>query len=677
MPAVINRPSPNGASSTPVRIANYEYDYPMELDLKPGSETHEKLLQNLKRRAHAGWELLSERRSDWRKMDERMRVYHRPDKNPRYSRTASNKAEQARRDNDVQRDIIMPVSYATHETLLTYMTLAFLQDPIFRYEGTGPEDVLGSMMMQALVQRQVEHFGAGLALQTFWSDGFKYGFGAVHAFWHEEAAYRPVRKERATMDDLNALFSVEEVTEREWGVVFEGTKLENIDPYTVIADPAVPIHKVQEAEFFGWVSRTNYMALLGKERNNGSLLFNVKYIRHSRGVSSFHYMREEAPTHTKTGMLGVNEPVDVLWMYVTLIPKEWELSDEEYPETWVFGLAADEVIVAAKPLTLEHGQKPVAIIAPDTTGYDAVPMGRLEIIGDIQTVIDFLYNSHILNLRKAINDMFVVDPYLANMEDLKNPGAGKLIRTRRAQWGRGNLDNVVKQLQVTDYTAGNIGETRYLQDLAQNSVGATDMLQGIIHNRGPRISAQASSQAANSGLSRLEKLAYTIHLQGMVPLSRFYAAHTQQFLDRDTYVKLTGEMAEQLAEAFPSRVTNTPQGARLLVEPGDIQVLYDLVSSSAIVPGSENVQTWFQLFQTLMTTPHPGLIQSFNVPKIFAHIARQMGAKNIDDFINRAQPPVVLPDEEVEQQVDAGNLVALGDGTEGPPPTPTSSGSPA
>jgi hypothetical protein len=40
------------------------------------------------------------------------------------------------------------------ETILTYLVAAFLQDPIFRYEGAGPEDITGALLMELAVGLQ-------------------------------------------------------------------------------------------------------------------------------------------------------------------------------------------------------------------------------------------------------------------------------------------------------------------------------------------------------------------------------------------------------------------------------------------------------------------------------------------------------------------------------------------
>ena len=72
-----------------------------------------------------------------------------------------------------------------------------------------------------------------------------------------------------------------------------------------------------------------------------------------------------------------------------------------------------------------------------------------------------MFNSHVANVRKAINDMIIYDPYLVNSNDLKNPAPGKLIRLRRPAWGKGVKD-VAQQLGVSDVTRGNIADSTWL-----------------------------------------------------------------------------------------------------------------------------------------------------------------------------------------------------------------------
>ena len=136
----------------------------------------------------------------------------------------------------------------------------------------------------------------------------------------------------------------------------------------------------------------------------------------------------------RQGMTSTTNPVDVINLYVTLIPKEWNLGDGEYPEKWFFRLAADDVIITCQKANYYHGMYPVAVASPEYDGYSITPIGRLEVLYGLQGVLDWLFNSHVANVRKAINDMLIVDPYLVNINDLKDPEPGKLIRLRRPAW---------------------------------------------------------------------------------------------------------------------------------------------------------------------------------------------------------------------------------------------------
>ena len=59
---------------------------------------------------------------------------------------------------------------------------------------------------------------------------------------------------------------------------------------------------------------------------------------------------------------------------------------------------------------------------------------------------------------------------------------------------------------------------------------------------------------------------------------------------------------------------------------------------------------WTDILKTLLTTTNPALAQTFDVPRIFAHVARLTGAKDISQFI-------VRPQGQIDQGVQAGNLV--------------------
>ena len=645
MPAIIDPNSSNSQQMEGLGSVEYEYDYPSGLDLSPGSDTHKNIVSRVMTRARESRRIMSRRHEEWRGIDRNLRMYVPPEMlDDSSSGVYSPK-------------IIMPHMYATLETLLTYMNAAFLQDPIIKYEGVGPEDQLGGELMTHLNQKHSHKFGHGLALHTMWRDSFAYGVGAITPVWEREMGYKTVMEEVGYLNWVSRQFlkTGEQRARGEWELLYEGNKLVNIDPYRLLPDPNTSAHEIQEGEFFGFIDRGNTYEYLKRERNNNDHIFNAKYLKHFKPTSSIDV--EDGKTrgrHDRDEYISTNNPCDVIWMYCEIIPSEWGLGSSQYPEKWFFGVAGDQVLITAMPLGMHHNMFPAVVAAPDYDGYSLDPPSRLGLVQDVQTVMNFLYSSHLQNIMKVINDMFVVDPSLVNIEDLSDPKPGKLIRMRRKAWGRGGVKDAVSQLDVRDVTQNHVADTTFLDNLMKQSSGANDPVQGNIGRRTSRISASEIQGARGSSLSRLEKTARTISMQAMQPLGRMLASNIQQFMEQETFVKATGEWAQVLQDKYSAQV----ESDRISISPRQMIVDYDITPHDGTIPGSEDVGTWVQLFQIMSQNPEVG--QNFNVVKTFQHIAHQMGAKNLEKFVRQDSEPIqVQPDEDVQEQVQRGNLVAV------------------
>lgn len=645
----------------PMLSKDYGYEYSDGLNLHPREPKHKSLVQKVMLRARESMNVMSKRHPEWREIDKVLRVYVPPERNRNKKKSD---------DDDASPRIIMPETYATLETLQTYMTAAFMQDPVFNYEGQGPEDVLGAKLMTKVIDHQVKRNAIGLNLHTMFRDNFAYGIGPVSPIWHREFGQKTERRDFGMMDDiLGMIFQTRsERRTSNYQLLYEGNVLKNIDPYRYLPDPNVAAHEVQEGEFVGWIERTNLMQLLKRDRDESDFIFNVKYLQHIDGKTNLYSDSDNRGAPNKTGQRGRNEeyvstnnPIDVVWMYVDIIPTEWDLGRSEYPETWLFGVGGDAVLIAAQPLGLDHGRKPVAVACSEFDGYSPNPISRLGIIRDAQNLVDFLYTSHIQNVKKAINDMFIIDPSIVNIYDVANPKPGKLIRTRRAAWGRGQLDQAIKQFDVRDVTAGHIGDANFLADMMQRVTSTDKSMQGSMQHRTTRVSATEAQGIRGGTLSRLEKTARIMSMQAMVPIARMFASHVQQLMTQDSYIKVVGEAEDTLIREFPDRV-NVKNG-RLKVNPLEMIVDYDVVVHDGSIPGAENVQTWSELFQIIGQSEE--LMQRFDTVKIFKHIARHLGAKNVDDFEVRQAPqqaPKVTNDDNVRREVERGNLIPMQNG---------------
>lgn len=630
MPIMLGGRTMTRKNLAPLSSAKYSYNYPYGLDLRPSSQLHGELVTTILALARDSQQALSKRYDSWHSIDEKMTAYIPLD-------VAEEKVKAF--DSRKPISIVVPASYATLETLLTYLVAAFLDSPIFKYEGQGPEDKLGAILLEMVIDMQVRRSKMGLALHTQWRDSLVYGFGVVAPVWTKKKGWQTVNTVAGK--------------QRQSAILFEGTTLQNIDPYMYLPDPNVPVHKIQEMEHVGWLRRTNRMQLLGEETLDGNM-FNCKYLAHIDGMSSLYshntYRDRYSVGNQRTSNSNI---VDVIYKYVNLIPSEWKLGKGELPEKWLFGLAGDQIIVQAQPLGLDHDMYPAAVCAPDYDGYSATPISRMEIMSGLQQTMDFLYNNHFANVRKAINDILIIDPEMINVNDLLDPEGGILARLRKKAWGKGVKDAVM-QLPVNDITRAHIPDANFVSDLMAKYSGATDGLMGINRHSSERVSATEARDTRGSALSRLEKAARVASLQTMYDLSYMLASHTQQLMETEQYVKIVGSWADRLAEDFGFQ-----PGDRRLVNPLEILIDYDIVMPDGSTSGSGDPALWKDVLQ--IVAQQPELMAKIDTFRIFKHWARMSGAKNVDDFAVNAK---VMPDEEVEAQAQAGNIIPMQTGGE-------------
>lgn len=617
-------------SNTYIQNINHSYDYPDGLNLKPGSKLHEKIKTEVLRRATDSAGFLSDRFSSWNKIDDTLVSY-----------IDTDDAERDVQDKDHRKpvSIVYPYSYAIMETLLGYFISAFCQEPYFRYEGTSPEDTVGAILLEKVIDLHCNKWKILLNLHTMFRDSFAYGFGIVAPTWKKKYGKKivPVR----SGESLKRQF--------ENTIIFEGNALSNIDPYRCLPDPNVSISNVQTGEYFGWVDSDNYLDLLSEEQHSEDQIFNVKYLKSLNGRRTSIYnednSRRNRNLRSTRSYTEPGSPYDVIYKYIKIIPSEWELGKSDYPEKWLFGLAADQVIIKAQPVGLGHELFPIAVAAPDYDGYGISPVSRMETLYGLQHTLDWMFNVHVQSVRKVINNTLIVDPYLINVPDIENSADGGVIRTRRPAWGRGVKDSVM-QLGVTDVTRGHVADASIIRE-AMDKIGATDSwTMGSLRSSGPeRLTGKEFEGTQRGGFTRLERIAKIVGVQAMQDIGYMFAYHTQQFMDQEVYVNTTGRWEERLRMEYGD-------ATHLKVTPYDLLINYDMKVRDGSIPGGNYSGMWENMFALM--SEHPELQQKFDLIRIFKHIARNNGAKNVDEFVK----VVRMPDDQVVQEVNQGNLVS-------------------
>lgn len=627
----------------------FSYNYPEEIgELRPGNDSHDKIVAKILHRAHDSYTSMQKRHFAWKEIDRTLTAY-------------IPLSEQERRSKNIDptrpTSIVFPISFENLEILRTYMSAALLTTPLMRYEGLGGvNSEIKAALMELIVGVQARRGKARMALLTFFRDALAYGIAAAHLPYVVEKGFKTVRTpDFTTIAGVNIFNSVE--GDQEEFTIFEGTKIENIDPYKMLPDPDIPIHRANEGSYFGWVHRTSREALLDMERSDPDFIFNARYVGGlsdaTTRIINVADGRSDRFGGTQIREGTINDPVDIIWMYVRVIPEEWEVGRGEYPERWLFGIAGDGIVICAHRMGLDHNKNPIMTCAPDTDGYSLTPVSKMEVIYGLQNSADFYHNTRVLNVRKSLNDMFIVDPNIVNVASMKTTGPGKLMFLKRSQWGEGKIDNAIRQFPVADVTANLPGDVEFVKQASKSATGAVDQLAGVMQGAGrDRVSATEASGLQQGALSRMELIAQVIDEQALGDMSEQFAYNTRQFMSEEIFVRLTGRHGAMLQEEFGVD--------GVIVTPKDIDTNWEVIPNDGSIPGSGNAQIWTQIFQAVASDPE--LRSQFDLTRIFKHLARIAGAKNLDEFINKRLEnikPQTMSDEEVLREEQAGNIIPI------------------
>lgn len=646
-------------------IENMDMDvkYPRGLDLHPRSDLHKRLVNHINERAEAARRVTEGMRKDWKRIDWSLNAY-----------VPANEAELITKNADWRRpvNIVVPMTFASLETFLTYMQSTFARKPIHRYSGQF-EHRIAAMLLERVVERQGLWFKHMLSLNTLWRDAFTYGIGACHVRW---AKHRVVRSIPTEVTDLLAETLKGTPFESEVGdiinvpeeyVAYEGSRLDPIDPYQILLDPNVSPNTYQDSEYIGWQARTNIFDLMRREPDPEERLFNIKAVRAlaSGNAAWSRYYADESGRNTRQMNEDTSHnitrpnshPVDLTHMFIDLVPKDFGLGDEELPEKWMFTVAGDRILIQADRLELDHGMYPIIMAAPNTDGHSILPASYLATTYGMQQGIDFLFTSRMANVRKALNDMILVDPARVEMADILNPEPGKVIRCKRTSFQGESLDAYIKQLNVADVTSQHTRDAQLLIEMLRQTNGTVDIAMGNLNGMPERPTATGIEAAKTGALSRLQRIAQIIGMQCMDDLAWQLAYNSIQFMDEEVAVPVIGRHEQALRIAYGGQND-------IAVRWSDLSPFFEVEPHDGSMPNIENVQAWTTILQTMLGVEGVAqkIVMESDVMAIFKHWAKISGASDVNEFVQQGggmMQPTVMPDQMVQQQAQQGNIVPM------------------
>ncbi len=641
----------------------------------------------LRRRIDAATDHWGKRHARWREAEELYRAYRVPD--------AQDKKTRSETLTEGVEKIVVPYSYATVQSILAFfMSILCERQPIFPVRGDGPMDVTPAGYMESVLHYQMENMSPPGTLIIFqWLlDAWRYGVGVIKNLY-------TVRE----WVDLVRTFSTDPMTgqqtddiQEEDVTAYEGNEALNVSPFDWYPDPGRPMSEFQRGDFVFHQTRRSYTELLVREKEG--VYVGTKNIPKGLAAQQGDGGRYTGGFEENSAiprMVGMDEPygddarrseerksycqIDEGWLWLT--PEQIDkLKLREFapvtmssaPRLWVFTMGNRSRCIRAEPANLPGRRFPFEIIEPNYDVYSPSNIGIIETTRGLQYHLSWLFNSRMMAVRKTLNNELVVDPSMIEEADLLDPKPGKLLRLTRAAQNSQSIDKAVFPLPVVDVTASHSQDSQNIREIGEEVTGASRLLMGL-SNTGRRAATEVQGQLQLSS-GRMKMLAELIVCQGLRPWAMQMSRNTQVFM--------TASINIRVQEAL-SHILGT-QSAQ--IDPQLLQGSFTFPILETGIPTDKMAeqQIWRELFQTGMQTgmATPAL-QNLNWIAVFARFMQTMGIRNLQDYVQPMQPNPqmsVMGDEQVQNQVQQGNLVPAG-GNPGSPtqnvePTQTSDGFP-
>ena len=541
--------------------------------------------------------------------------------------------------------ITVPYTYATIWTIVTYLVHTFCgQKPIFKIEANSGESVKPAANMELVLQYNADHTKLVAALFQWFLDDAMYGVGVTRTLWSVEKAKRTVWQAQPMVPGLAS--SIQKVRMRVEKVTYEGNSVVNVDPFLFFPDPRVPMSQVaRNGEFVFWRSyEGKYNLKLEELAGNLKWVDNIPELpRDTFGSSSSKSVRnklvggEGTPGDPNTRDSRSEAFYQVDQGTVLLVPKQWGLGDGEVPEKWIFSIGNKGQIIQAEPFDADHSKHPVNVIESTTLGYGFGQPGTVDMLGPIQDSLSWFINSHIYNVRATLNNMWVVDPSMIEMQDLKRPTPGKLVRMKRSAYGQ-DVRAALSQLPVQDVTGGHITDMQLFMRMGDQLSAVNDNLRGI-QSSGGRKTATEVRTSGEAGASRLAARARYISAQGLTDMAEMMSLNCQQYMSEAFFYQVVGKNG-----AMDSFLVNPPEVA------GDFK--YPVSDGSLPTDKVALLEVWKEIWMAVAQSPV--LSQQYDQVGIFDYVAELGGAKNISQFKVQVQPD--------EQVGNNPGLTAVGGG---------------
>lgn len=603
-------------------------------DIRPGSDLHGLIVNECRRYIKFSEKEFQSKRTKWREADDEMIAYIPEDEADARRRSNREKGKPS------FTTIKVPYSYGVTMSAFAYMASVFLsRTPIFQFDGRHGESQNQCMAVEALIDYQYRGARMGPNIYSWLYDTAKNGTGIIGNHWMEDL--QEVTEIVPLFDELTGEEVGEEmVTSEVQGYV--GNAAFNVHARDFLPDPRVPMRDFQKGQFCGTRQRLSWLQV--KQRERSGFYMNLDAID-----ANIRTKFEDDQNQDGSVEMPTTDPIDldiqfakgdpritrtphmvpIYEVFVTLVPKDWNLGGSTYPTKWVFTITADwKTVIGAQPFGALHCRYPFSVNEMEPDAYALSNRGYPELNKGVQNSMDWLFNAHMYNVRAALNNLLVVDPTKVNIKDLTDPMPGGLIRLRPG--ARLTPGDAVQQLQINDITRTHVTDMNTLVGIGERTHGVSDSMTGTQTKSGRRTATEVrSSNTAAAG--RQKVTTEYMSALGFEDFAQQILMNSQQYFDAELKLRIVGDLAMIAGPNF------------MQVNPALIAGNFDYVPIDGTFPLDRfaQVNLWKELMAAILGNPQ--MAMQYDIGRIFAYVAQLAGIRNIDRFKVQVMQPGQMP----------------------------------
>lgn len=599
------------------------------IELKFGTQAHALVLTKLQKLYSLGSTAMGKKKDIFRTMDKTYST-----EKQYFEQESKSEFKQLKQGKRPLEHIEVPYVYAMVNTAQAYMTQVFLRrDPLFNFIGLHGEGEQSVQAVEALLSYQTSRPFNMKVLHSWVFDALKYGVGVLGMYWEEER--NPVSTRVRVPMVKNGIVIPDRWETKEQTVEVEGymgNKFFNVDPYMLLPDPRVPLSRLQDGEFIGRMFELSQNdiqrgKLSGKYMNTEVLAAHKN--KNSVANTALGSLNSDwSATHNGKSWRDLKTQGDYSCyeMSVDIIPSEWGLGSRKSPEKWDFVVVNRSVIIEAAPASNLHCKFPYIALELEQDAYklfNASPSHQLVPLVDMMS---WMFNTHITNVRRAVNDQWIYDPSMVVEADILSEDPGKRIRARPAAYGE-PLDKLVHQLPVTDVTRTHVQDVGIIGEMGQLAMGVNNDLMGRARQGGRRSATEARNTLQQSA-GRLQGIADFMSIS-FGEVASMGLKNSQQYYSTQQKFRIAGDTLGTAGDKF---LNITPESIR-----GDYDVIP--IDGSAPIDKFATLELMIRFFDVAGRIPD--IAVEYNLPSMLAWVLQYTGFRNMQQFKREGQPGAV------------------------------------